>query len=397
MEKTEGPSAAAPVGRGFETVKVATIAASHFVHDIFPAFLATLLPLLIEKLSMSLTMAGLLSTLMQIPALFNPLLGRLADRISVRWFVVLAPSLTAAPMCLIGLAPNYGVLVVLLVVTGVSTALFHVPAPVMVSRLAGGQVGRGMSFFMTGGELARTIGPLFAVAAVALLGLEGIWPLMVIGFAASVLIYWQTKDIEEPTVGKDTPPLGQTWKRMRPLFIPLGGILAMRAFMHASMITFLPTFLKQETGNMWVAGVGLAVLEASGVIGVFTSGTLSDRLGRRRVLFLALMGAPIFLALFVVTEGWLRLPFLVGMGLTLVSTTPVMLALVQEHAGDSPSAANGFFMMLSFIARSIITVPVGLMGDMLGLKAAYLISAGLGLLALPLIRMLPEDRKQPRG
>ena len=66
-----------------------------------------------------------------------------------------------------------------------------------------------------------------------------------------------------------------------------------------------------------------------------------------------------------------------------------MLALVQEHAGENPSAANGWFMMVSFLARSAVVVLVGLMGDLIGLQSAYLISAFLGFLGIPFIMMLP--------
>jgi FSR family fosmidomycin resistance protein-like MFS transporter len=67
-----------------------------------------------------------------------------------------------------------------------------------------------------------------------------------------------------------------------------------------------------------------------------------------------------------------------------------MLALVQEHAKSSPAAANGFFMMVSFMARSAIVVVVGFIGDLIGLRATYFISAIIGLLAIPFILMLPK-------
>lgn len=73
-----------------------------------------------------------------------------------------------------------------------------------------------------------------------------------------------------------------------------------------------------------------------------------------------------------------------------------MLALVQENAHGNPSEANGWFMMISFIARSAVVVIVGLFGDLLGLRITYLISAGLGLLALLFIRMLPTSKRQVR-
>ncbi len=147
------------VGDGdFQTGKILVLSIAHFVHDVYSSFLAPLLPLLIEKLSMSLTQAGFLSSVMQIPALLNPYIGVLADRISVRYFVILAPAMTAVPMSLIGLAPGYGVLLILLFITGISVSVFHVPSPVMVADLSAARKGRGMSFFMTGGELARTVG-----------------------------------------------------------------------------------------------------------------------------------------------------------------------------------------------------------------------------------------------
>jgi MFS transporter, FSR family, fosmidomycin resistance protein len=158
--------------RPFQTGGVLLVSLCHFVHDVYSSFLSPLLPLLIEKLSLSLTQAGLLSTVMQLPALLNPFIGVWADRISVRWFIILAPSLTAVPMSLIGLAPSYAALLILLFITGISVSLFHVPSPVMIANLSGDYKGRGMAFFMTGGELARTIGPLAAVGGVSLLGLE---------------------------------------------------------------------------------------------------------------------------------------------------------------------------------------------------------------------------------
>ena len=190
----QSPSKAAPLGP-FQTAKVLVLAISHFVHDVYSAFLAPLLPLLIEKHSLSLTQAGFLSTIMQIPSLASPFIGSLADRISVRYFIIVAPMLTAVPMSLLGLAPDYGVLLILLFIAGVSVAVFHVPAPVMVARLSGHRKGRGMGFFMTGGELARTAGPLLAVGAVALMGLEGFYPIMAAGILASLWLFLRFRDV----------------------------------------------------------------------------------------------------------------------------------------------------------------------------------------------------------
>jgi FSR family fosmidomycin resistance protein-like MFS transporter len=375
----------------FQAGKILALSVAHFVHDVYSSFLAPLLPLLIEKLSMSLTQAGFLSTVMQIPALLNPYIGVLADRISVRYFVILAPAMTAVPMSLIGMAPSYGVLLILLFITGISVSVFHVPAPVMVADLSAARKGRGMSFFMTGGELARTVGPLVAVAAVSLFGLEDFYPIMIFGLLSSVWLYFKFRRVPvKPVRSNRKLSILETWRGLRQVLLPLAAILVTRGFMHASMTAFLPTYIKMETGNLWLAGMALTLFEAAGVAGVLTAGSTSDWFGRRKTLLVSLLGAPLFLFLFALTGGWLRVAALLVVGFTLLSTTPVMLALVQETARHSPAAANGLFMMTSFMARSAVVVVVGIIADRIGLNAAYLISAAMGLVGIPFVLMLPK-------
>ena len=165
LEKTSAPLHPLQSTDQFKLPGVIAISFGHFIHDVYSSFLAPLLPLLIEKLSMTLTQAGLLSTVMQLPALLNPLIGSMADRISTRWFIILAPALTAVPMSLIGVAPSYGLLLLLMLLTGISVSIFHVPAPVVVARMSGNRKGMGMSFFMVGGEAARAAGPMAEVGS----------------------------------------------------------------------------------------------------------------------------------------------------------------------------------------------------------------------------------------
>ena len=375
----------------FHTGKILALSIGHFIHDVYSSFLSPLLPLLIEKLSLTLTQAGFLSTIMQLPALLNPYIGVLADRISVRYFVILAPAITAVPMSLIGVAPSYSILLLLLFITGISASIFHVPAPVMIAQLSASRKGRGMSFFMTGGELARTIGPLVAVAGVSLLGLEGFYPVMVFGLTSTAWLYLKLRDVPVSDVyTKRNLSALQTWRKLRYILWPLTLILFSRGFMHAAMTAFLPTYINQETGNLWLAGIALTLFEVAGVAGVLTAGSMSDLFGRRKTLLVSLIGAPLCLFVFTLSGGWFRIAALLFTGFTLLSTTPVMLALVQEHGRRSPAAANGLFMMISFIARSAVVVVVGFIADRIGLQATYLISAAMGLVGIPFIFRLPK-------
>ena len=379
----------------FQAGNVLVLSFAHFIHDIYSSFLAPLLPSLIEKLSMNLTQAGFLGTIMQLPVLFNPLIGKIADRTSARYFIILTPMMTAVPMSLMGLAPSYTVLLFLLFTAGVSNAVFHVPTPVMISHFSGKKSsGKGMSFYMTGGELARTVSPIIAVTIVSLLSLEGFYPTMVIGIACSAWLLFRYHDVPIKKKAVQNKSLMETWREMQFFLLPLTAILFARGFMYAAMTVFLPTYIKFETGNLWYAGISLTVLEGAGVVSTFFSGTLSDKFGRREILFVSLISSPICILLFVLTNGWLQILMLIFTGLTLLSTTPVMLAIVQEYGVNSPAAANGFYMMMSFIARSAITVLIGIFADFVGLRTTYVISAVIGTIGIIFVFILPKKGRE---
>lgn len=378
----------------FDTGRVLLLSICHFVHDIYSSFLAPLLPFLIEKFSLSLTQAGFLSTVMQLPALLNPYIGKLADRVSVRYFIILAPACTAIPMSLLGLAPSYGVLLLLMFFTGISVSFFHVPAPVLVYRVSGDKTGRGMSFYMTGGELARTLGPIAIIAAISLMGLDGYYPVMIFGIVVSLVMYFKFKDMPVAVRPQAKPSIRRTCKEMKGLLVPLSAIIVVRGFMHACLTAFLPLYIMQKSGNVWLAGIALSLFEGAGVVGILTVGSLSDRFGRKKLLVFCLVVAPISFLFFTVTSGGLQLFVLLITGFSLLSTTPVMLAMIQEFSTDGSSAANGVFMMISFIARSAVVVLVGFVADMFGLEKTFVACGLIGLGGIPLVMTLGADKKK---
>jgi FSR family fosmidomycin resistance protein-like MFS transporter len=375
----------------FKAGQVLTLAGAHLIHDVFSSFLVPLLPLLIKKFSLSLTLAGLLPALYRFPSVFNPFIGVLADRIDLRTLVILAPTVTAATMSLIGVAPNYAVIAILLLVAGTSSSALHVPGPVMAARFSGTRVGKGMSFWMTAGELARTVGPLLAVSVATLWGLEGMYPVMVVGMAASVLLYWRLRDAPfTPRAVRSHNSAGQMWHALLRVFAPITGILLCKNFMSSALTTFLPTFLSSEGKSLWFGGTALAVLELSGAVGALAAGTLSDRLGRRTVLLIALSVSPLLVLSMLAADGWMLFPILVALGFTILSPTPVVMAIVQDRASDNPATANGLYMGISFLINSGMSVLAGRMGDILGLRATFAWSAALAFLGIPIIFLLPR-------
>jgi FSR family fosmidomycin resistance protein-like MFS transporter len=375
----------------FRNDQVALVAAAHGFHDVFSGFLVPLLPLLIKRHRLSLTLAGTLTLLQRFPSLANPLFGALVDRLRLKPFLVLAPVVTAASMSLIGNAPSYLVLAALLLLAGVSVAALHVPGPVFVARYAGGQVGRGMSWFMVGGEGARTLAPIVALAAASAWTVEGIWRLAPLALVMGALLQWRL--VEPPRRGARPDhggSLGETWRRLRRPFAGIVGIIIARSFAVAAMTTFLPSYLTSRGASLWFAGISLSVLEAAGAVGTLGAGSASDRFGRRRVLAVALLALPPLMLAFTMLDGWWLFPLLCAIGLTTFATNPVMMALVQDHAGDHPALANGLYMALNFALRASIVVGVGAMGDAFGLERTYLYCALAALVGVPFVWLVPR-------
>jgi len=377
----------------FETGQVAPIVGAHFIHDIYTASVAPLLPVLIEKLSLSLTMAGSLTAILSLPALLNPFIGYLADRVSLRYFVILAPAITATLISSIGFAQSYLALVIIFLATGVSVAAFHAPAPAIIARVSGKQVGLGMSLFMAAGELARTVGPLLAVWAVSIWTLDGFYRIVVLGWGASIILFWRLRSV--PARSSKSGSIRELKPFLRSLYLPLVIVLFFRNFMLAALTTYLPTYMKIEGATLWLAAFALSILEFAGVGGALSSGTISDRIGRKTILLVGTAASSIFLFLFLSIDGWLLVPVLLLLGFTAFSSMPVLLAIVQDQLPNHRAVGNGLLLSISFILRSIAVIAIGFVGDNLGLATAYYWSAVLALFAIPAIFLLPGTGKKP--
>jgi FSR family fosmidomycin resistance protein-like MFS transporter len=382
-----------PAEEEFQTERVLTITGGHFIHDTYTAFVAPLLPLIIDKLSLSLSMVGSLMAFMQLPAILNPFIGYLADKIRLRYFVIFAPAVTATLICSLGVMPSYAALGMILFLAGISVAAFHGPAPAMVSRISGNRIGKGMSFYMAGGELGRTIGPLLAVWAVSIWSLEGFYRIGVIGWATSLILLWRLKEI----AGRTEKPgsLRGLLPTVKQLFIPLALVIATRSFMLVSMTTYLPIFMEKEGSNLWIGGASLSILELAGVGGALMAGTISDRLGRKPMLLVIATLSSLLMLVFLQVEGWLLVPVLLALGFTSLSTGPIYLALVQDHTPNNRAMGNGLYISISFLIRSLITFLIGLAGDYIGLQTTFFWSAILALFSIPAILALPKVDKKP--
>ena len=391
MTSTAAPlQSKAKAGEGFQYPRILLICGGHFVHDIYSAFISPLLPLLIDKLGLSLFMAGSLPVFMQSPSLLGPIIGFMADRFSLRYLVIFAPAVTATLATLIGFMPSYAAAALLLFCVGVSIMAFHAPAPAMIAHVSGGKVGRGMSFFMAAGELARSVGPLLVAFGVVNWGIEGLWRLMFFGWLASAILFWRLRDV--PAKRASIKGQGKAvWRRFARVFGPLLGVMLLRNMAVSSLGIFMVVYLVDVRGyGLPLATSALALYEFSGVGGALAGGTLSDRFGRRRMVAAFATASALLMLIFVHVEGLLLIPILIGLGLTALAVTPVLQAMVQDQLPDNRATANGMFMLYAFGIRAVNAMVVGALGDAVGLQSAFIAAALISLLSLPIILTLPS-------
>ena len=381
-----------PQEQTFQTSNVITVSGGHFLHDTFSAFLSPLMPELIDKLSMSLTQAGTVTALVQLPSILNPFIGYLDDKISLRWAVILAPAVTATLFSAMGLAPNFYTLAILMAVAGLSVAAFHATAPAMVARASGNKVGKGMSFFMAGGELGRTIGPLIAAWAVSTFTLEGVYRLAAIGWLTSLIIFLRVRGLTTH-VARQSKVNGLILAA-RGLFLPIGILVAARSLLISCLGYFLPTLLKSEGASLMAASGALAIYQLAGVAGALAGGTFSDRIGRKPILFTTSLVPPLLVFAFLaLPSGWM-IPILIVLGFISLASQPVLLALVQDHLPQYRSAANGVYMAWTFITQSSASFLTGLLGDQIGLRSTFFWMALFSLFAVLGVILLPKQSQK---
>lgn len=382
-----------PVDDSFDTAEVVTVAGAHLAHDTYFSYLPTILPLLIRNLALNTTQAGLLTAFTQVPSLFQPMIGHLADRKNLRMLVVLAPALSGILVTLVGVVPSFGLAAILLLLAGFSTAGFHAIAPSMVAAKSGKKLGRGMGFFMVGGELGYGVGPLIVVATIYYLSLKGLPWLMSLGIIFSIILFFRTRNISTERKEHQEASLSvrDALFQMKDLILPIMAINFINAFLVANLVNFLPTFMASEGVSFTLAGASLSVLELAATVGVFLMGMVSDRAGHRNIVLIGTITSGAFAFVFLFVQGWLQIVMLIGCGLTAFISNPAFLALLQSRFTSNRSLANGIYMSTSFILRAVAVVVVGVLADHFGLRTVFIGSSVGVLLSLPLIFMLPQN------
>ncbi len=383
----------APISNRIEVGKVTLLSLGHMVVDLYPPFLAALLPLLIEKLRLSITVASVLASILMVStSLSQPLFGILSDRIGGKKLIFWGPIMAAMGLSFMGVLRNYFLLVPFLVIGGLGTACFHPQAAALAGYFSGPRKGLGMSLFMLGGNVGYALGPMLILTVVLGFGLErsylALLPAVI--FVLASMRYFPKSELPSHAMrveGKVVKPLN-----LRDLlpFSLLWLIVWLRSIAILALIIFLPTLQTTRGLSLTAGGYSFTVFVICGALGGLTGGGLSDRIGRKKVvIFSFLLVIPVFYGFLHISMRWTFL-FLALLGFLFFLGESPCIVIAQETIPGRSGTMSSLIMGFAWGMAGFVLVGIGAIADALGLKRAIDLLLYLPVMALILAFFLQQ-------
>jgi FSR family fosmidomycin resistance protein-like MFS transporter len=384
---------------GASRVKLlAIITGGHFGIHWFQQLFPVVLPSLKTQLGLSDVQVGALSSVRQlINGGMDLPCGILADSLSRHRAPLLASALLSMGVgySLMGVLPVFAWVLAGSGLIGFGTALWHPAAAASLSNNFPERRATALSIHGMGATISDTLTPLFAGFVLVSVSLDAflaaqLAPALLIALLIRGGLARQFSRTETPAV------FSEHLREMVSLtknstFV---GITVATSFMQMGrivVITFLPVYLQGHLGySPFVLGVYIALLHAMGTISQPILGYLSDRLGRKAVLFPSFMVLGILFALLTVVAPGIPLAFVVGaVGLFFYTLLNVTFAAAMDVAGSRLQATSyGLSSLLMQLATSPMPVLAGWLIGSYGMDSAFFVAGALtflgGLLLLPL-------------
>ena len=388
-----GPASAAP---GTVLQILFSVAFVHLLNDCVQAVLPSIYPLLKDQFALSFTQVGLITLTFQCTAsLLQPWIGLATDKRPIPFLLPAGMCVTLAGVALLAVAGTFPMLLLAAGMIGVGSSTFH-PEASRVARLAsGGRFGFAQSLFQVGGNLGSAFGPLLAAAIIVGRGQGRIaWFMLFILVAVIVLVgvaRWYGSHLKTIT-RKAGAHAGSTLPRAT--VIRALAVLAMLVFskyVYMASLSSYYTFYLIEKFHVPVgtAQLYLFVFLAAVAAGTFAGGPIGDRIGRKRVIWVSILGAaPFTLALPYADLFWTGVLSVV-IGLVMSSAFSAIVVFAQELVPGKVGMIAGIFFGLMFGVSGIGAAAMGHLADVSGIETVYRLASFLPVLGI-LAAFLPK-------
>ena len=341
------------------------VCATHLLNDMMQSVIPAVYPLLKEKFGFTFAQIGLITLVFQLTSsLLQPVAGRLAD-----------------------LHPRpYSVGLI-----GCGSSVFH-PESSRVAQLAsGGRKGLAQSIFQVGGNAGSAMGPLLAALIVIPFGQASIgWFALAALLAIFILVKignWYKRQLalaaRRPAVAADTTGPGLSKRKIRNALIILGVLVFSKYFYIASMTNYF-TFFLMDKFSMSVQGAQYALFAflAASAAGTFIGGPVGDRIGRKYVIWGAILGAAPFTLMLPYAGLTGTIVLAVIIGLVISSAFSAILVYATDLMPGKVGMIAGVFFGLMFGLGGLGSAFFGWLADRTSIEFIFRVSTLLPLLGI---------------
>lgn len=378
------------------------ISFSHMLNDTIQSLIPSIYPLLKNSLRLSFSELGMITFTFQLVAsMFQPLVGFYTDKKPQPYSLATGMGCTLLGLVSLSFSTSFPMVLCSVAFVGLGSAVFHPEASRMAYLASGGQRGMAQSVFQVGGNTGSAIGPLLAAIIVIPFGqFNIIW--FSLAALLAIVVLWKiggwyklnASGAQKKNSVKNSGTAGITDKKIA---VSLGILLILifSKFFYMACMTNYYTFYLIDKFHISIqsAQVHLFIFLFAIAAGTLIGGSVGDRLGRKYVIWISILGvAPFTLLLPHVNLFWTTI-LSVFIGVILASAFSSILVYAQELLPGKVGLISGLFFGLAFGLGGLGSALLGKLADLAGIQYVFHVCAFLPLLGI-LTAFLPTIQKK---
>lgn len=374
---------------------MAALSSGHMFTDVNQGAVAALLPFLIAERGISLAAAGALILASTVSSsIVQPIFGIFSDKRPLPILMPLGVLLAGIGISLVGVAPNYPLIFLSIVLSGIGVAAFHPESARFANYVSGSRRARGMSFFSVGGNAGFALGPLLTTPLVLVFGLPGTLFLIIPAALSAAILLRELPRLLSFSPGAETEEGDEKVEHEPPQWRPFAvmvAVVSLRSFFYFGLVAFTAAYFIQvlDRSAAW-GNTALTVMLASGAVGTLILGSLADRIGRRTVLAASMLALGPLVFAFTLAGPVVGTILLAFVGAATIGTFGVTVVMGQEYLPGRIGLAAGVTMGLSIGLGGLGAPVLGWVADTYSLTTMMLVIAVLPILGLLLTLALPR-------
>ena len=373
------------------------ISICHMLNDMLQVLLPAVYPLLKGGFHLNFAQIGLITLVYQVTgSLLQPLIGISTDAKPKPVLLPTGMAFSMSGIIVVAMAQSYSRLLIGAAMLGVGSAIFHPESSRIVRLASGGRFGFAQSVFQVGGSLGQSLGPLLAAFFILPRGRESMAWFSIIAMGAiallSALSAWSRRNVD---AGLRFHPHERTRgvlpRRHVAIALTLLATLVMSKFFYLASINSYYIFYLMQRFHLPVysAQLALFVFLAAAAVGTMAGGPIGDRIGRRAVIQVSVLGVLPFTLVLPYVDLEATIVLSVVIGLVLSSAFAAIVVYATELMPHRIGAVSGLFFGLAFGMAGVGAAGLGLVADWSSITMVYRICAFLPVFGLAAL-FLPE-------